>query len=287
MSLATGQEPEITEEVPTELEAEMDAELDAELDEALDAASEPTIEDIARANGWKPESEWKGNPPRDGFKSAADFVKDGFKIQQTQHDKIDRLEEQLTGISEKMDQMSAGEAKRLHKALEAQAERLKTERAEAITEMDRDRFEKIDAELRQTEEEMRNADQVQSNDAFVVGEEKFKRRNDWFEKDKAMTATAYNIAAGLRNAFPDMTADEYYTELENAVKEQFPNKFTNPRRAGVAPVEGGTPQKNTNRRKGFDSLPAEAKQAFEELSFYNKKMTKADYAKAFYEMETN
>ena len=96
------------------------------------SSSEPSMEDIARANGWKPESEWKGDPPRDGFKTAADFVKDGFKIQQTQHDKIDKLQSQLSGISDKMERLTEGEAKRLQKALSAQADRLKAEREEAI-----------------------------------------------------------------------------------------------------------------------------------------------------------
>ena len=247
------------------------------------------IEDIARANGWKPESEWKGDPPRDGFKTAEEFVKDGFKIQQTQHDKIDRLQEQLQGISQRMEAMSAGEAKRLRKALEDQAARLKAERNEAIEVGDTTKFNQLDEQLQKTNAELNEVEQSDSTEqAFIKGEEAFKQRNSWFEEDKAMTAFAFNIAGGLRSAFPNMSADEYYSELERAVKEQFPQKFTNQRREAGSAVEGNSPASNpSTRKKGFDSLPAEAKAAFEELSYYNKKMTKADYAKAFYEMEND
>jgi len=98
-----------------------------------------------------------------------------------------------------------------------------------------------------------------------------------------MTAFAFNIASGLKSAYPDITADEYYKEIETAVKEQFPQKFVNQRREGGAAVEGSSPSKSTSSKKTFDNLPQEAKEAFEEISYYNKKMTKEKYAKAFYE----
>jgi hypothetical protein len=252
--------------------------------EAPETTSQVSIEDIARANGWKPEEEWKGDPPRDGFKSAAEFVQDGFKIQQTQHDKIDRLQEQLSGINKRMEEMSAGEAKRLHKALESQKERLLAERQEAVEVGDTAKFTQVDEELRRTEQELNEVAPQTTQDPFVAGEQEFKQKNEWFEKDRAMTAFAFSIAGGLRNAYPDITPDEYYAEIESAVKEQFPNKFVNPRRADGATVEGSSPKPNT-KSKGFNSLPAEAKEAYNEIAMYNKKLTKEAYAKSFFEME--
>jgi hypothetical protein len=172
--------------------------------------------------------------------------------------------------------------------MEAQAARLKQERSAAIEDQDTVRFEELDRQLRETEDEIKEVDNAPTSaDSFVTGEADFKKRNSWFEQDKTMTAFAFNIAGGLRSAYPNITADEYYSELEKAVKEQFPNKFTNPRREGNAAVEGNSPAKRQPNKKGFDALPAEAKAAFEEVSFYNKKMTKQDYAKAYFEMEND
>lgn len=268
---------------PNEVMAENEA---AAQDMQSEATGNVGIEDIARANGWKPEEEWKGDPPRDGFKSAAEFVQDGFKIQQTQHDKIDRLQEQLTGINKRMEEMSAGEAKRLHKALESQKARLMAERQEAVETGDTARFSELDEELRQTEQELQQTEQVASDDPFVAGEKDFTAKNDWFQKDRAMTAFAFSIASGLRNAYPDIPPEEYYAEIETAVKEQFPHKFGNQRRAEGAAVEGASNKPNT-KAKGFNALPAEAKEAYKEIAMYNKKLTKESYAKSYFEMENN
>ena len=37
-------------------------------------------EQEARANNWVPEEEWKGDPPKQGFKTAQQWVEDGEKI---------------------------------------------------------------------------------------------------------------------------------------------------------------------------------------------------------------
>ena len=40
-------------------------------------SDERDFEKEARLQGWKPEDEWNGEPPADGFKTAEQFVNDG------------------------------------------------------------------------------------------------------------------------------------------------------------------------------------------------------------------
>lgn len=51
-------------------------------------------------------------------------------------------------------------------------------------------------------------------------------RNEWFGNDRAMTATAYAIHADLVEVEGfDPSSDEYYQELDNRIRSEFPHKF--------------------------------------------------------------
>jgi GH15 family glucan-1,4-alpha-glucosidase len=51
-------------------------------------------------------------------------------------------------------------------------------------------------------------------------------RNEWFGKDRAMTYAAWGIhAAMVEEEGFDPESDEYYTELDNRIKQEFPQRF--------------------------------------------------------------
>lgn len=56
--------------------------------------------------------------------------------------------------------------------------------------------------------------------------EEWAERNQWFGKDRPMTYAAWAIHADLieREGF-DPNSDEYYTELDNRLRNEFPHKF--------------------------------------------------------------
>ena len=70
------------------------------------------LETVARELGWKPETEWKGDPPEGGFASAAEFIrsqrtraknveKELKKLRNDTEKRIKRMEEQSTKQREK------------------------------------------------------------------------------------------------------------------------------------------------------------------------------------------
>jgi len=70
------------------------------------------LETVARELGWKPETEWKGDPPEGGFASAAEFIrsqrtraknveKELKKLRSDTEKRIKRMEEQSTKQREK------------------------------------------------------------------------------------------------------------------------------------------------------------------------------------------
>lgn len=260
-------------------------EVEVELDTSDDTPVDP-IEAIAREGGWSPIENWRGD--KEQWKDAETFIREGIKIQGKQHDKIDRLQESIKGVEQTMRKMAETEAQRTRKALEAQKARLAAKRQEAFDRSDAEGFESVESELKETDAALSELD-TQANAAEEF-ERTFKERNKWYQEDKAMTAFALQSAASLRAAFDDMPEKEFMTELERIVKAQFPNEFENPNRAAGSMAGADRPSAkepiNGGKKKTFDSLPQEAKEAFQELNQYmpaNAKMTKAAYVKSYFE----
>ena len=52
------------------------------------------------------------------------------------------------------------------------------------------------------------------------------QKNEWFGQDETMTLAAFNIHRNLvENEGFDPTSDEYYTEVDKRIKQEFPHKF--------------------------------------------------------------
>jgi hypothetical protein len=65
-------------------------------------------------------------------------------------------------------------------------------------------------------------------------------KNDWFEKDPEMTGYAYGLHEKLVKSGIDPRSDQYYNEIDNAVRRVFPDKFDD------GPViEESAPQRQT------------------------------------------
>jgi hypothetical protein len=58
-------------------------------------------------------------------------------------------------------------------------------------------------------------------------------KNEWFGKDKVMTASAFAIHQELveEEGF-DPSSDEYYTEVDKRIRREFPHKFETPKKTG-------------------------------------------------------
>ena len=55
----------------------------------------------------------------------------------------------------------------------------------------------------------------------------WSNKNDWFGKDRVMTAAALALDAELKEEGFDPSDPEFYNEIDNRIKEAFPHKFGN------------------------------------------------------------
>ena len=67
------------------------------------------------------------------------------------------------------------------------------------------------------------------------------KRNTWFEKDPEMTGYAYGVHQRLVQSGIDPNTDQYYTEIDKAVRKVFPDKFDDVEIEEQAPQRQASP----------------------------------------------
>lgn len=83
--------------------------------------------------------------------------------------------------------------------------------------------------------------------------ERWAQDNDWFGQDEVMTYGAFGIHRRMvEDEGFDPSSDEYYTELDNRLRNEFPNKFDSKARSTggrkVASAESSASRKKSGRK---------------------------------------
>ena len=99
-------------------------------------------------------------------------------------------------------------------------------------------------------------------------------KNKWFGDDQAMTFAAFGIHKELVEEGVDPTSDNYYTEVDKRMAENFPHKFSNEQSAPVQQVaassRGASGKKSSRKIKLTPSQVAIAKRLNVPLEEYAK-----------------
>ena len=81
----------------------------------VDNTQEVSAEDKARAQGWRPQEEYNGNP--DNWKTAEQFIEDGNKIAPIQKERNDRLTSEIMNMKNDFQAFKEMHFKTLHEIL--------------------------------------------------------------------------------------------------------------------------------------------------------------------------
>ena len=79
---------------------------DTDTGAGAEAGAEGATEARARRMGWKPEAEWQGEPPKDGFRTAEEFVEHGTAELSILRERNKKLDTQLVERDKRLDEMS-------------------------------------------------------------------------------------------------------------------------------------------------------------------------------------
>jgi hypothetical protein len=221
--------------------------------------SERDWESEAAAEGWAPQDNWKGDP--DKWKTAEQFVKDGEKIVPILKSKVERLDhrvEQLLESNKKLNEISQRTLEREKRENKRLIQELEDMRKQAITDGDGEAFAKADSQIRSLQEQ-----DVPQEDGLDPLAEKWLSSNPWYASNDRLGAFADGIADRLRAR--GFTGQAYFDELTRQVHEAFPNEFENRNRKRASGVESGGEKASVSNTKTFDSLPSDAKAAYQQF----------------------
>jgi hypothetical protein len=250
----------------------------------LDTLDDTQIEKEARKQGWKPEEEWKGNPPARGFVTAKEFLTAAENSLPLATKQLHEREEELDEVKNELRKLKAQTARfadMTNKKMAADRDRIqgliqeqKKLRAQAISEADGDAVLETEERISELEKE---AASLGTSDPGI---EEWRDENDWYQKDQTLRALADGISMQMMQENPNLTGRAHLDELAKRVKDAMPDKFENPKRKNAPPVGSGSRTPASNGR-GFEDLPEDAKRAYGEFKDMFKSMGK-DYSKADY-----
>lgn len=214
-------------------------------------------ESKARADGWAPKEDWKGDPEK--WKTAEQFVHDGEEIASIMKSKIERLESKLDSAlqtNKKFNEFTQRALDKERKEKDKAIAELEKAKAQAIT--DGDGVAAIQAE-KQIDELKVEAPPEQQLDPLA---QSWLNDNAWYQQNQKLTVYADGLADML--VAQGYTGKAYFDELTKQVKETFPEDFGNKNRNKPNTVESGHEAVDTGG-KTFDKLPKEAKDAFQQF----------------------
>lgn len=252
----------------------------------------------ATGQGWVPKEKYKGNPEH--WVDAELFVKRGREILPIVKKHAETLEKENKQIKEEMQELrlSAAEFRKFQKdaferkarELEQEITDLKAARAQAITDGDGKKVNALDDAIDTVKDEVKAA----KEESLRVVEPPAKPaptgldpklqvwldKNAWFGQDKKLTAMTNALGESLRLENPSLIGDAFLSRLDEALVEEFPQKFgKKEERTPAYQTESGSGRGRpgaSGGKRGYDSLPAEARAACDRF-VKQKLMTRESY----------
>lgn len=244
----------------------------------------------ARAMGWVPKEEYKGNP--DNWRDAGEFVRRGEEIlpivQERNRDltrKLNELENRLnqkdaeyqTNLS-KIERMSAVALHRQREQLQVSYESAMRQAAasadvDRYDQLSRDRDQAVaqfDRRIQETVAVQPQMQQLPTNPPEV--EQWVEKNKSWFLKDNALRLEAAGVHESIKNESPYLSLAENLDLVEKTIKARYPKKFgIQPQAPAASSVSYGAvesggsrlPSGGGNRQRGASDMPPEAKAAAE------------------------
>lgn len=85
--------------------------------------------------------------------------------------------------------------------------------------------------------------------------EAWAQKNEWFGEDRVMTAVAFAVHSELTEVEGfDAGSDEYYTALDNRIREEFPHRFSGSKKSGGGQVASASSSASRSTKQGRTSV---------------------------------
>ncbi|CAB4132784.1 hypothetical protein UFOVP249_28 [uncultured Caudovirales phage] len=190
-------------------------------------------EEKAMEQGWVPQDQWEGDPEQ--WRPAKEFLDRGELFK-----KIEDQNRTIKEFKRALDDLKGHHAKTRETEYARALQALKAQKIAALEEGDAAAVIKLDDQIDLVKDEQSKLKNVpaetqnQPNAEFTEWVDK----NKWYETSQPMRA--YADALGRDLAYKGLAPSAVLKEVERLVREEFPNKFSNPNRNKPGAVEGST-----------------------------------------------
>lgn len=213
------------------------------------------VELRAMEMGWRPKEEFHGD--ENDFIDAKEFVR-----RKPLFDKIEHQGKQIKAVTKALEALKTHYTRVEEAAVQKAINQMKQQRKQALADGDGDAFEAYDDEIKKAENslaQIERAKEVPLVEDEVVNPEwsAWQSRNSWYNSAPHMKIFADQVGQEL--AQRGMAPADVLKEVEKAVRKEFPNKFTNPNKAGAPDVDSSRAG-NTSPKKGNDEAKLDEQQ---------------------------
>jgi hypothetical protein len=246
-------------------------------------------EERARAMGWAPKEEWRGDP--ENWKTAEEFLEVGENKMPVLKERLEKMYGMLENMQGELGQLRKTNTaikeynQRVHKkAYEEALETLRAEKRNAVANQDVDAYDRLEKEeSRLVKESVENfpadGENVPTDNEAVPEYYEFLKNNSWYKEEPEMQAYA-NMLQDVIVGEGVKDNKEFFIEVERRVRKRFPEYFSNMRRTDAPEVEGGGGHLNEDTgAKTWANLPKEAKAAYQE--HFSDWLSKDEYLKNY------
>jgi hypothetical protein len=228
-------------------------------------------EQEAKQFGWVPLEEFKGNP--DDWRDADTFLRRGREINGFLRKDMEKLNSKLAQKDAELAEVRATieEFKKYHNDTEERAYKralddLKQQKKEAIAQGDGERVVEIDDEIDLIKEakatKPTKAEKAPDTATYDAEYFAWAKDNLWFTTNSELKSIAMLIGEELNATAPNLRGKEFLDEVTKRTREAAPDLFENPARSNASVSSSSDSRApSTKKKKGYNDLPAEAKQA--------------------------
>lgn len=211
------------------------------------------MEQQAREQGWKPKSEWTGDPSK--WRNSQEFVERGEL-----YGKIDTMGRDLKDTKKALKMLQEHHAKLKEVEYNKAVQELRAVQKKNLEEGNSDAYLETTELLTDLKAEQK-AREIYQEVAPQAVDPRFTAwvsANKWYESNKEMQEYANIIGQGYAKQHPDIDPVDVLRYVTSEVRSKYKDKFVNPNRSKPGMVEGSGPT-GTTPKKAFEMSEEEHK----------------------------
>jgi len=237
--------------------------------DSLEGEAPPSdAEEMARATrmGWCPREKYRGDPAR--WIDHTEFLRRGEEKLPILQERLRKQDDTIAGMRREISRVTKSQGEFERETQSRVRGEFEARQRAAVDEADVEAFDLAKREQMEWEDVRPKGESAPPaggnvDPAFAPWQE----RNSWYGKggDASMTAYAESMGQFLSRTRPELIeTPQFYDEVENLVKKQFPDHFENPARRRAGAVEGARGAPGGRGKKTYADLPPAAKRKCDE-----------------------